>query len=440
MINRPKKDKQLSDLLKSFAAVMTFAVLVTAILPNSVAAQQDRQTFNAVEVLVNDQPLTSFDINQRLALVVAVSGGVKTQEEFEKLRTQVIESMIDEILQLQEAQEYKINIPQAQLDDYFAQRASQINMTAEQYEQALVSIRSSKATMMRQMEAEIAWSQIVNGLLGQSVAVSDEEVDATIERIKANKGKYEYRLGEIVLLVRNTAQEENVKTNAMQIVSQLRSSKEVRFPDVARNISASSTAAVGGDLGWIIESELAPEIFDAIKDLDLGQYSDPVRTAGSYKVFMLSNRRRVLSADPMDVQVSLKQIYMTTEDLTDPEKEKKFRDILPILKAEQPGCGQVEKYAERAGSTNKTEVGIVAFKQMTSDLLNGLRHLKDGEASNFIKLDDGERIMFICGRTVPEIADPDFDAIFAQIENQRLSMRARRHLRDLRREAIVDER
>lgn len=424
--------------LKSAAMVTT----LSAVALGSVSAQQQQQSqlFNAVEVLVNDEPLSTFDINERLYLLIAISGGVKTRDEFLKMREQVIQTMTDEILQLQEAKKYDLVIPPAQLEEYFARRAQQLGLTPQKYEEALRSIRSSKQSVLKQMESDIAWREIVSGLLGQSVSVSDDEVEATIERIKANKGKYEYRLSEIVLLVNDPSQEESVKTYAQQIVDQLRSSPDVRFPDVARNVSVSSTAAVGGDLGWIVESDLSADITDHVQKLDIGEYSDPVKVAGSYRIYALANRRRVLSIDPLDVQLQLQQLFLTTEEKKNADRVAQFTKAHEDLKGQSLSCDKMADYAKIAGVTQRTQIGALPLKQMSPKLRKAVQSLKVNGMSDIVMLEDGDRIFFLCDKTEPQIQEPDFDQIAGQMEEQRLAMRARRHLRDLRRDAIIDER
>ena len=240
-----RKSVSLFKVATSLAAFLTLAVPANA----QQQAQPDFQPLNSIEVLVNDEPISSFDINQRLRLVIAVSGGVRTQEEFLQVREQVIQSMVDERLQMQEAAEVELEVPDAQLEQFFARRAQGVGQEPEQFAQALSSIGSSKETMKKQMEAEIAWSQLVQGRLGAFVSVSDEEVEAFIQRIYDNRGKFEYRLGEIVLLSQSPEQSAAVAANATQLVEQIRAGAQ--FGQIAQQLSASSSAAVGGDLGCV---------------------------------------------------------------------------------------------------------------------------------------------------------------------------------------------
>ena len=111
--------KRMTTSFKSWKnGILALAGCLCAIQP--AAAQQ---ALNSVEVLVNDEPITSFDIDQRLRLVIAISGGIRTEEEFLRVREQVIRSMVDEKLEIQEAKQFELEISDAELESYFARRS-----------------------------------------------------------------------------------------------------------------------------------------------------------------------------------------------------------------------------------------------------------------------------------------------------------------------------
>jgi len=402
------------------------------------AAANSQQAINSIEVLVNDEPISSFDINQRLRLVIAVAGGVSSEQEFLKVREQVIRSMVDERLQIQEAKTVEMVIEDAQLDEFFRRRAQGLNQSPEQLEQALLGIGSSKKTMLDQMEAEIAWSQLVQGRLGSFVNVSDEEVEAYIQRIYDNRGKFEYRLAEIVLLVDSPEQEASVKANAEELVDRIK--KGASFPDLAQQLSASSTAAVGGDLGWITADDMDPSYSKVIQELPVGDVSEPIRTAGGYVILAQRDRRRILTADPLDTQITLRQVHLTAEQMQDDAAVAKYRAAVGNLQNQETSCGEVPQYAEAAGAEGRNEIGNLRLRDLQPELRSTVQNAEIGKASEILTMDDGMRVLFVCSRTEATVQEPDFDAIYSQMEQQRLSMMGRRYLRDLRRTAIIDYR
>ena len=397
-----------------------------------------QQSLNSIEVLVNDKPISSFDINQRLRLVIAVSGGVKTEKEFEKVREQVIRSMVDEQLQLQESATVELVVGEGQLNNFFARRAQGAGQSPEQFEQALTGIGSSKASMLKQMEAEIAWSQLVEGRLGPSVSVSEEEVEARIQKIYDNRGKFEYRLSEIILDVSNTDQETSVRETAVQLVEQIRTGSS--FRELAQQLSSSPTSAVGGDLGWATLDDLNGAYATAANSLDVGKITDPIRTPSGFVIVSVGDRRRVLVADPLDTQLSLRQLPLTKKLTDNIEATGKFEALVKDLHTKVNQCEGLDAIATESGADGRLDIGAIRLRSLQGEIRDGVKDLDVGGATEILKMDDGWRVLIVCEKTEPEVQEPDFDLISQQIEQQRLSMMGRRYLRDLRRDAIVDYR
>lgn len=419
--------------------MLAFAGVASVLISIPAASQQapaDLQPLNSIEVLVNDEPISSFDINQRLRLVIAISGGVRTQEEFLQVREQVIQSMVDEKLQLQEAAEVELEISDEQLEQFFARRAQGVGQQPEQFAEALASIGSSKETMKKQMEAEIAWSQLVQGRLGAFVSVSDEEVEAFIQRIYDNRGKFEYRLGEIVLLSQSREQSAAVAANATQLVEQIRGGAQ--FSQIAQQLSASSTAAVGGDLGWITIDDIDPAYSEQVQSGSVGDVLDPIETPGGYIIISVADRRRVLTVDPLDTQVQLGQLHLPTDQIETGLAQ--FLETVQPLKDTTTSCDTLPALAESAGITTRTDIAPLRLRDLTNEFRSRVELLNVGQATDVIEAEDGRRVLILCDRREPEVQEPDFDAVYDQLEQQRLSMMARRYLRDIRRDAIVDYR
>lgn len=427
-----RKSLSLFKVATSMAAFVAFAGTVNA----QQQAQNELQPLNSIEVLVNDEPISSFDINQRLRLVIAVSGGVRTQEEFLQVREQVIQSMVDERLQMQEAAEVELEVPEDQLEQFFARRAQGVGQNPEQFAQALSSIGSSKETMKKQMEAEIAWSQLVQGRLGAFVSVSDEEVEAFIQRIYDNRGKFEYRLGEIVLLSQSPEQAAAVEANATQLVEQIRSGAQ--FGQIAQQLSASSTAAVGGDLGWITIDDLDPSYAEQVQNSSVGDVLNPIRTPGGYIILSVSDRRRILTVDPLDTQIQLAQLHLTNEQVENGLAQ--YLSVVEPLQTTTTSCDAVADLATQAGVTSRTEIAPLRLRDLNNDFRVQVENLDVGQTTSVLDAEDGKRVLIVCGKRDPEVQEPDFDEIYNQLEQQRLSMMARRYLRDIRRDAIVDYR
>lgn len=137
------------------------AVVAAALTMVMTSASTSQEILQKIEALVNDEVISAYDLQQRLGLVVAATGGVRNQEELLRLREQVLSSMVDEKLQLQEAAEFEVEVSQAEIDDAYIRVAVNFNQSPESFEGFLGQYGSSKNSLTSQLRAEFAWQTLV---------------------------------------------------------------------------------------------------------------------------------------------------------------------------------------------------------------------------------------------------------------------------------------
>jgi peptidyl-prolyl cis-trans isomerase SurA len=388
--------------------------------------------------IVNSAIITDTDVDQRLALVLAANQGKISDEERERLRSQVLSNLIDETLQIQEAAANKITIEKKEIDSSFARVAQQFKQTPAQFAVYVRKMGSSEASLKRQIEGELAWRRLLGRQVEPFVSVSDEEVNQVIARLKAAKGAPEYHVSEIYLSA-TPASQEQVLANANRIVQQVR--QGASFLAYARQYSEASTAAVGGDLGWVRTEQLPDALGSAVAQMPPNTVSDPIAVGGGYSIVMLTDKRQVLTADPRDAILSVKQIAITFPPNTSKQvaqpKVSAFADGLKALQ----GCGKVDALAKQLNAEviNNDSVKVRDLPPALQPIMLGLRV---GEATPpFGSSEDGIRALILCGRDDPqEAAIPSFEEISSQMSDERVNLRARRYLRDLRRDAVIEYR
>jgi peptidyl-prolyl cis-trans isomerase SurA len=224
--------------------------------------------------IVNGEILTGTDIDQRLALIVNANGGKVSAEEQERLRLQVLRNLIDETLQIQEAKSAGVDVDDDEVNQTYERVAQQnFGQNPAALDKYLVSIGSSPASLKRQIRGELSWQRLLRRNVQPFINVSDGEVKEMMERLKAAKGTEEYRIGEIYLSA-NDQNRSQVMANANQIVEQLK--KGGSFVAYARQYSEASTAAVGGDLGWIRLAQLPQDLANVANSMQPGQLAGPI--------------------------------------------------------------------------------------------------------------------------------------------------------------------
>jgi len=388
--------------------------------------------------VVNGDIITGTDVDQRLALIVAANGGKIEKDEIERLRLQLLRNLIDETLQIQAAKEQDLKVDPDEIESQYDRIAdSKFHEDAKALDAYLYSIGSSPASLKRQIMGEVSWQHVLRRNVQPFVSVSEQEVKELMTRMEATKGTAEYRIGEIFL----SATPENAATveqTAKQIVDQVK--KGGSFVAYARQYSEASTAAVGGDLGWIHLAQLPPEVAGVAKDMPVNQLAGPIPIRGGFDIILMIDKRQVLTADPRDAVLALKQISIALPvGTTEAAATARANALAAAIKADAKGCGTVDAVAAKIGAQVVANDQVPA-RNLPAALQDTMLKMSPGEITPpFGSVSEGVRVLMLYGRDDPPAANaPNFDDLMNQMQDDRVNKRAQLYLRDLRRDAIIE--
>ena len=396
-------------------------------------------TVRKATAIVNGDIITDTDVDQRLALVLlANSGAAISDEERDRLRLQVLRNLIDETLQIQEAKADEVTVGQDEIETAFARVASNFKYTPQQFADFIKSKGSSANSLKRQIRGEMSWQRVLGRKVEPFVNVGDDEVKAVIARLDAQKGTQEYRVQEI-FLSSTPDTDTDILASANKIVSQIRAGGS--FTAYARQFSEASTAAVGGDLGWVRAGQLPDALTSVVQAMEPGRISDPIHVAGGYSIIFLQDKKQILVADARDAVLSLKQIAISfPKGMTQAQAAPRV-DALAAATRDIAGCGKAEEVGKALGAEVVAN-DSVQVRDLPPALQEMVLKLSIGQATPpFGSSADGVRVLVLCGRDDSnDPSAPTFDQVYTQLNQERVNRRAMRYLRDLRRDAVVDYR
>lgn len=386
---------------------------------------------------VNGNIITGTDIDQRLALLLASNNQQLAEDQVQEARLEVLRSLIDETLQIQEATAQEMPVSEDQINNTFARLAAErYQMSPDDLAKYLASVGSSAGSIKRQIQGELAWENLLRRNVAPFVNVSSSEVDDTYKRMQDARGSTQYRIGEI-FLASTPATHAAVRANAEQILEQLRAGGS--FVAYARQFSDASTAATGGDLGWIkLEQLQNPTLEQTASQLTPGQVAGPVEIPGGFSLLLLIDKRQVGTADPRDALLSLKQISLDfPAGTTQEQAQTRAREFAAAVEG-MNGCGDANAKAAAIGATT-VDNDQIAVRALPEILQQNILALNVGQATAPFGDLSGVRVLMVCGRDDPKVNDgPSRDQLANQLENDRINKRAERYLRDLRRDAVIE--
>ena len=222
-----------------------------------------------IAAVVNDEVISVFDLVSRMRMVELSSNMPDTPETRQRIGGQVLRSLVDEKLQLQEAKRQNVVATDDEINTALAQIEKQNNMQPGQLNQFLKSRGIDRGSLINQLTASIVWAKLVRRMAAQNTEISDEEVDDAIKRLKEHASEPQSRDRRNLPGGRQPGAGRGSPRLAEKLIDQMK--QGARFSAVAQQFSQSATAAVGGDMGWLRPDQLPPELASAVTPLQAGR-------------------------------------------------------------------------------------------------------------------------------------------------------------------------
>jgi len=384
---------------------------------------------SAVAAVINENIITTYDVRQRMKLMVISSGGQIPQEAMPQVQQQALRDLIEERLKIQETTEYDVKVSDEEIDEELAYMAAQSNLTLNQLEETLVGNGISLNTLKDKIRSDVAWPQLVQGRYHDRIRVSDDEVDGTLDRMREDASKEQFLVSEICIAVDNPSQAQQYYQGSLQLIEQMR--RGVPFTVVAQQFSACTTAAVGGDLGWIRAGELPAELDTAIRQLPPGSVTNPIPSEGAFMILAVRDKREAaVKGEP-----TFTLAYASADASMG---ENAARTALENLGSAEICFGR----ALRADLGKDVGYGLlenVTLDQIDPRFREHVEDLSRGDQMPVIEADGYYHSVYVCDKD-DGLGLPSRQAIENRIFNRQLERISQQYLRDVERNSMVDVR
>jgi peptidyl-prolyl cis-trans isomerase SurA len=345
----------------------------------------------------------------------------------ERMRQQVLRALVDEKLQMQEANRVEITIEKDEIEERMELLAKQDNRTLDGIKTFLKEKSIEEETLQAQIQAELAWNQFVRRSFSGRIKVGDGEIDEQFEKAMKAVNQTRYLVSEILLNLDNFSTEEQVRQLSNEIVKQLKSG--VAFPALARQFSIAPTAPQGGQLGWISAEQLNPRLSQVVRQMQLGQVSAPIATTGGVYILALVDKRAGGNNPAKN------KFDVLTVGFKKQTSDAKINEFVAGFKT----CRRAQNAAKKLKADVKRS-GLRELRALPGAMAKAVINLEAGELAAPIAEGDVTNVYIVCDRKDDVGVDISRDQIADNIFSQRIAVMARRHLRDLRRDAVVEYR
>ncbi|MDC3347579.1 peptidylprolyl isomerase [bacterium] len=420
--------------LRVLAAALLFSAAMT------VATTAKSQSVQRIAAIVNDELITAYDLESRIRLVIFSTRLPNTVDTRRRISSQVLRTLIDERLQMQEAKRRNISVSRRDLQRAKETIEKQNRLPKGGLEQVMKQNGIPLESINEQLRTGIAWSKLIGRRLRPRITIGEDEIDESLERIRSRQGQAEYRLSEILLIVDSPDQEANIRRTAERITDQVK--KGARFNAIARQFSQSATAAVGGDLGWQHESELDDTLRQVIGRMGKGSMTSPIKTVAGYRILLLRDVRKIAQSEAKPITLDLRQIFLPLPRQSAPSDIEAQIDLAKIVRDTASSCSDFSTLAKEVGSPRPPSLGKFALKDLSPAIRQVVKDIPAGKISDPLKMPDGVMVLMVCNRDggTSVIKLPKRDEIADRLMNERMSLGARRYMRDIRLSAVIDVR
>ncbi|MDB5477398.1 MAG: peptidyl-prolyl cis-trans isomerase family protein [Phenylobacterium sp.] len=404
------------------------------------APARPRGVSESVAAIVNDEIISTYDLGQRVRLLIATSGVQPTEQTLPQFEREALVSLIDERLQLQELKrvekEQKFSIiasddeVNAELESY----AKQNNMNGAQFLTLLGQQGVGADTFRQQLRAQISWQTWIRGRYGSRLRIGEDQIKAMLQRMASDASKPQYQISEVFIDSNRVGGRQTALNGAQQLVVQLQ--QGAPFAAVARQFSASATAAAGGEAGWVSPGEMPAEVDAALEQLRPGQLSAPIPVKDGVYIIYLKDKR----SGAGDTLVALKQAAVALPTQATAGDIEAARVKLEALRVQIKGCENIEKVSQGVPGVVAGDLGEAQVTDLAPAFREVAETLKVGEVSAPIRTNVGLHLVAVCGKRASGGQQVTHDQIENRLYGQQLSMISRRYMRDLRTSATIETR
>ncbi len=396
------------------------------------AVQPEFRLADGIVATVNDQIITGFDLRQRMLSVIAMSQVQPTEENIPAIQQQALQSLIEERLQAQEITNYEtLIVTDEEINQEIAGMAQEAGTTPENYLAFLQQGGIRPNSFREQLRTEIGWRQLVGGRFNSRSRVSRSQVEQNLRQLNEAAAKPQYLVGEIYLEASRVGGQQAALNGAEQLVQQM--IQGAPFQAVARQFSAAPSAARGGDAGWVVQGTVQPALQAALDALAVGQLSRPIPVEGGVYIIYMRDKRSGSSTSLVSLKQAMVELPETATEAEVAAATQRLETLRPTLT-----CDNILQRATSEAGLLGSDLGESDVANLAPQFQQIARSAEVNSVSSPVRTPLGVHLVAVCGRRVGGADAPSFREVESRLQNQNLAMLARRYIRDLRADALIE--
>jgi peptidyl-prolyl cis-trans isomerase SurA len=261
----------------------------------ALASLASAELVSGIAILVNDEPITTFDIQKEKDGIEKGMAAKAPQDDEARtrLRQAAIDSLINKKLIQQKIRELEIKVSEEEVRQAIEDVRKTNNITQDNLVEALTARGISFDEYKEQIKEQLERLRLISMEVRSKVQISDKEA---LDYYTANPGAFQvdeaFRVRQVYFKLPATAAEnerKRVLATAEMVLAEAR--KGADFAALAKKYSQDPSAAEGGNMGYLKKGDLLPEIEESLAGMKMGQVSGLIRTPVGIHIMKLEEHR-----------------------------------------------------------------------------------------------------------------------------------------------------
>ncbi|CAH7080513.1 chaperone SurA [Vibrio chagasii] len=395
---------------------------------------------DSVRVIVNEGVILQSDIDTSMKTLRAnAKKSGQTLPSQDVLDEQVLEKLIIDTIQTQEAERIGVRIDDARLDQAIEGIAKDNNQTVEQLTASVAEEGLSYNAFREQVRKEIAASEARNALVRRRINILPAEVDNLADILaQETNATVQYKIGHIQLRFNDDQTKEELEAQAKELVEELNSGKD--FSTMAYTYSKGPKALQGGDWGWMRKEEMPTIFADQIKMQNKGSIIGPFRSGVGFHILKIEDVKGLETVAVTEVNAR-HILIKPTVILSDDGAKEQLEDITRRVNAGEASFGDLaQQYSQDPGSAVQDgELGYQTPDLYVPEFKHQVETLPEGKISAPFKTVHGWHIVEVLDRREVDRTDSALkNKAYQILFNRKFNEEAGAWLQEVRASAFVE--
>ena len=395
---------------------------------------------DSVRVIVNEGVILQSDIDTSMKTLRAnAKKSGQTLPSQDVLDEQVLEKLIIDTIQTQEAERIGVRIDDARLDQAIEGIAKDNNQTVDQLTASVAEEGLSYNAFREQVRKEIAASEARNALVRRRINILPAEVDNLADILaQETNATVQYKIGHIQLRFNDDQTKEELEAQAKELVEELNSGKD--FSTMAYTYSKGPKALQGGDWGWMRKEEMPTIFADQIKMQNKGSIIGPFRSGVGFHILKIEDVKGLETVAVTEVNAR-HILIKPTVILSDDGAKEQLEEITRRVNAGEASFDDLaQQYSQDPGSAVQGgELGYQTPDLYVPEFKHQVETLPEGKISAPFKTVHGWHIVEVLDRREVDRTDSALkNKAYQILFNRKFNEEAGAWLQEVRASAFVE--